>query len=293
MVRKIAFFLSVLIIGFAAGYGGYNVTFAKHHHPIPGIDIPFNSAAYYSATTLDYADSPSTFTLRDLARNGGTVFDYARNIKNVLTTKNVIEWLKLAVQKTGLDILNSTKLPSERMGKTGDNIFIMHATADNNNRSSMVSNLLNGTLFRSPTRYDENTNSYNTQSQRQALEDTYTEIAKSAQEVVKSSDAQEETYCRIMDDANNAVGEMQVKQAQVEADAFHQAQTAQRNMLLSNLTTLKSMEKKAELDENLAYTRLVDDAQLQVQDPYHRSALEQKQYEATNPTPAKGFAEFK
>ena len=293
MIRKIAFFLSILVIGFAFGYGGYNMAFAKHHHPIPGIDIPFNPGAYYSPTALDYADSPSTFALRDLARNGGTVFDYARNIKNVLTTKNVIEWLKLAAQKTGLDILNSTKLPPGRMDKTGIDIFAMNATADKNNQSSTVSDLINGTLFRTSTRYDEYANDYDTQEQQQALEDTYTSIAQSAQEILRSSDTQMETYQRILEDAANAPGEMQVQQAQVEAEAFQQAQTAQRNALLSNLATLKAMESREKMNEELEYTRLVDDAQLQIQDPYHRSALEQKQYEATNPTPPKGFVEFK
>ena len=102
-----------------------------------------------------------------------------------------------------------------------------------------------------------------------------------------------ETYQRILEDAANAPGEMQVQQAQVEAEAFQQAQTAQRNALLSNLATLKAMESREKMNEELEYTRLVDDAQLQIQDPYHRSALEQKQYEATNPTPPKGFVEFK
>lgn len=125
------------------------------------------------------------------------------------------------------------------------------------------------------------------------MENAYAEIAQSAQAVVKSSDAQLETYQQIIEDANNATGEMQVQQAMVEAEAFQQAQTAQRNMLLSNLATLKALDSRVKMNDELEYTRLVDAAQLQIQDPYHRSAYEQKQYEATNPTPAKGFVEFK
>lgn len=68
----------------AIGGGGFAFARHHHHHIVPGTDIPYNSAAYYSPTTIDYADSPSTYALRDLAANGGSVIDYTRLAKSIL-----------------------------------------------------------------------------------------------------------------------------------------------------------------------------------------------------------------
>ena len=46
-------------------------------HIIPGVDRPFDSPNYYSLTSISYPDSaPSPFTLRDMAAQGGNVYDY-------------------------------------------------------------------------------------------------------------------------------------------------------------------------------------------------------------------------
>lgn len=78
--KKAGLILVVLITGFAFG-NSMTVIYAKHHHPIPGVDYPYDSVNYYNPTTVDWADSrPSTFALRDLASNGGSVFDLTRYV---------------------------------------------------------------------------------------------------------------------------------------------------------------------------------------------------------------------
>ena len=66
-------FLVVLGSGFISGYG-----LIAYAHIIPGVDEPFNPAAYYSLTQISWADSPSPYALKDLASNGGSIFDYTR-----------------------------------------------------------------------------------------------------------------------------------------------------------------------------------------------------------------------
>ena len=46
--------------------GGFGMVSAR---VIPGIDEPYNPAAYYSLTAISWEDSPSPFALRDLAES--------------------------------------------------------------------------------------------------------------------------------------------------------------------------------------------------------------------------------
>lgn len=291
MVRKVAFFLSILIIGFTVGYGG--VVFAKHHHPIPGIDIPFDSAAYYSPTALDYADSPSTFALRQLT-GSGTVFDYVRHLKNVLVGKNVTEWLKLAVQKTGIDILNSTPFPKERLEKTGTDISKMYAYNVDNTLTDDVVKLLGGHTFRSEDDlYDDDTYSFDNKEKRNAIQEETTDMIRTARNYMAQRDEQYQTYQHIMEDIENAAGEMQANQANAEAQAFAQAQQSQKNSLMGNIISLKMLQRRIEEDDQRAFQRSSDANMLHFPDPFHRSPVEQKEYDSTNPTQPKGFAPFK
>ena len=71
--KKFLAVMSVLSAGFISGYG-----LIAYAYIIPGVDEPFNPAAYYSLTQISWADSPSPYALKDLASNGGSIFDYTR-----------------------------------------------------------------------------------------------------------------------------------------------------------------------------------------------------------------------
>lgn len=108
--KKAGLILVVLITGFAFG-NSMTVIYAKHHHPIPGVDYPYDSVNYYNPTTVDWADSrPSTFALRDLASNGGSVFDLTRYVKSVLYGDKFNEWKGQLEQALGITISNRKPL---------------------------------------------------------------------------------------------------------------------------------------------------------------------------------------
>lgn len=100
--RKIAFLLA------AVALTGATMALAKHH-PIAGIDYPYDSAAYYDLTKVDLADSPSTFALRDLAAQGGSVYDYTREMKSILFGDNFLKLADLSQIRYMNSVLNHTK----------------------------------------------------------------------------------------------------------------------------------------------------------------------------------------
>lgn len=81
-------------------------------HIIPGVDRPFDPPNYYSLTSISYPYSaPSPFTLRDMAAQGGNVYDYTRDIKSVLFGGNFLDILKLAAEQLGIYTDNRRQLP--------------------------------------------------------------------------------------------------------------------------------------------------------------------------------------
>lgn len=81
-------------------------------HIIPGVDRPFDPPNYYSLTSISYPDSaPSPFTLRDMAAQGGNVYDYTRDIKSVLFGGNFLDILKLVAEQFGIYTDNRSQLP--------------------------------------------------------------------------------------------------------------------------------------------------------------------------------------
>ena len=74
---------------------------------------PYNPAAYYSLTAISWEDSPSPFALRDLAENGGNVFDYTRHIKSILFGDNFKDILAVATSMTQNEVMNTTPFASD------------------------------------------------------------------------------------------------------------------------------------------------------------------------------------
>lgn len=71
---------TALVLGFSLGYG---TTYARHHM-IPGVDMPFDPANYWTMDTISAPDSaPSEYALRDLANQGGQVYDHTRHLKAI------------------------------------------------------------------------------------------------------------------------------------------------------------------------------------------------------------------
>ncbi len=82
---------------------------------IPGVDEPFNPGAYYSPTTPDPEDSPSTFFYRDLGWNGGQVYDPTREKYKKEKVKNWQDILNIMLQKLDLNTINLRMLSSDNL----------------------------------------------------------------------------------------------------------------------------------------------------------------------------------
>ncbi len=284
MIRKILFLFNVLIIGFAVGYG---VVFA---YAIPGWDRPYDPPDYYDPVNISWEDTNKpTYFYRDLGWHGGTVYDSTRHIKSVLFSGQFGEWLTAVLKKLNITIANTTPMDGAILHQTQTDIADFQAQSVDLNRSSDGLSFLNSTLFRSPDRYDDDTNSYDKNQQMEKLQQTYTTFAQSAQNAVANRGEEQQTLNNIIDSANSAEGDLQIDQANTQLEAMHQAELGRRNSLLANIAALEAVQHKVEMDENLAYYRQAEAAKIYVSDPYNQTERDKQTY--TKPEP-KGFVDF-
>ena len=110
--KKFVAILSVLCLGFLGGYG------LVYAHVVPGWDEPYDIDAYYSPTEISWADSPSPFALRDLASNGGNVYDYTRHIKSIIFGDKFEKTAETSASKTKNEEINSTPFSEEIFAET-------------------------------------------------------------------------------------------------------------------------------------------------------------------------------
>ena len=106
--KKVASIINVVTLGFL---GGYNLV--ANAYSVPGWTEPYNLAAYYSLTEISWEDSPSPFALKDLARNGGTVYDMTRHIKSIVAGDNLEQTAEILVSKTASEDKNSKPFSEE------------------------------------------------------------------------------------------------------------------------------------------------------------------------------------
>ena len=85
---------------------------------IPGVDEPFDPPNYYSPYSVSIPDSaPSVFTMRDLARQGGEVFDFFKHIRDQLKTVRTIYYSLVEMLKGNVADINAatwSMLPSSQ-----------------------------------------------------------------------------------------------------------------------------------------------------------------------------------
>lgn len=94
---------------FAAPFG--TVTEA-HHHSVAGVDYPYDASDYYAPDRISEPDSaPSRFALRDLATNGGTVYDFIRHQKSILYQLRFVDILAVLQKRFQIDLASLLHLP--------------------------------------------------------------------------------------------------------------------------------------------------------------------------------------
>ena len=143
-------------------------------------------------------------------------------------------------------------------------------------------------IFRNDEGYEDE-NTFKAQDQYQAAAEIYKLYGNNAKGFIDTASSEQANIAAIMEASNNAEGEMQADQAKADAMAMVEAETVRRNTLLGNLASIKAVEGKIKQNEDLAFRRQVQAAQISIEDPYHRTARSEKLYEKSEP---KGFMRF-
>ena len=283
---KVIYCLSVLCVCCIGGIGAYKVGFA---HVVPGVDEPYDPANYYSMTSISYADSaPSPFALKDLARQGGNVYDYARHMKAIMATQNMESWLSTAMERFGITVKNINPLNNSILTTVQRNIASLNSDTNSSSFGDKTMDFWKSKIFRNDEGYEDE-NTFKAQDQYQAAAEIYKLYGNNAKGFIDTASSEQANIAAIVEAGNNAEGEMQADQAKADAMAMVEAETARRNKLLGNLASIKAVEGKIRQNEDLAFRRQVQAAQISIEDPYHRTARSQKLYEKSEP---KGFVRF-
>jgi hypothetical protein len=283
---KVMYCLGVLGTCFVVGIGSYGI---GHARVIPGVDEPYDPVNYYSMTSISYADSaPSPFALKDLARQGGNVYDYARHMKAIMATQNMESWLSTAVERFGITIKNMNPLDNSILTTVQRNIASLNADTNSSSLGDKTMDFWKSTIFRNDEGYEDE-NTFKAQDQYQAAAEIYKLYGNNAKGFIDTASSEQANIAAIMEASNNAEGEMQADQAKADAMAMVEAETVRRNTLLGNLASIKAVEGKIKQNEDLAFRRQVQAAQISVEDPYHRTPRSQKLYEKSE---SKGFVRF-
>ncbi|WP_303163009.1 hypothetical protein [Mitsuokella multacida] len=228
LLKRIFVVLCVLCLGFTTGTSLTVLYAHHHHHRVAGVDYPYDATKYYSPTAIDYADSaPSRYALKDLAANGGNVYDYTRHIKSILFGEKFANWFQRLAEKWGILKKQTTPLTPEQKQKNMEDYQII-LSAINNNRSDV--NL-------DPEEFDmgivegQATRSTNAADQGKALSKAYETTV--ATNMNRNEAVDENIYPalqRAMEQSSQAEGKLQASQAGNQIQAL-------RNLAVTNLTT--------------------------------------------------------
>lgn len=219
MATRVLVVLLVIAVGFASG-SSLTLIYARHHHKIAGVDYPHNPAAYYSPTTVDYADSPSEFALRDLAANGGSVIDYTRLVKSKLEYANLPPWLNHLLQKLGLKTDKYKKTSQEQQ-----DIFAMDLSdAQQRTHNGTVQDFFNLKEFGSHS--EDGYYKPDFEKQLLAVDAAYDEANRGLAQANDNRAAYMEMANRALEAAHNATGEREVQDAQQQLKVIQAAQNA-------------------------------------------------------------------
>ena len=282
--------LGVLSAGFISGYG-----LIAYAHVIPGVDEPYNPEAYYSLTEISWADSPSPYALKDLASNGGSVFDYTRYIKSILFADKFEKLAETDADKTNNDEINSTPFSEEIFAETTVALKIIGIGTEKVARTATIDEtnpyLRQGNDDHWDT-YDQN--SFNRQDKYKWLDDTYKNFADGAKSEIIETEKTIEAAKKIFEHTNAAEGHLQMYQAQNELKTLLAYELARQNALDANLSQLQAVNQAAEYDSNVESAYIDSITKFDVIDPYDgvNFQLLNEEFAYEKPQPS-GMPDFK
>ena len=258
---------------------------------VPGFDELYDPPNYYSLTSISWPDSaPSPFALRDLADQGGAVYDYTREMKSILFGDNFKSIIGALMEKLGIDIINHKPLAADIL----DHGIVI--ASENQRRVDEIyqmeawKRMEETPIFH---HFDESEQHHDAPraraAQRRLLSDTYSAYAEGAQLAISDHAESDALMQKLLKALENAQGEKEIRQIATQIEALSAAEAEKRTALLGALTELKATVQREELDKALEHQRLVERAKVIVADPFDKAAVQASGYERRKPL---GFVPF-
>lgn len=290
MKKKFGKALSLTALGI---FGGYSLV--AHAYVIPGWNVPYDPAAYYSPTLISWADSPSAFALKDLARNLGNVYDYTRHVKSVLFGDKFEKMAETNASETENDEINATPFSESTFLEISEALEIIGAGTEKVAKTVALDET-NPYLQQGNS---DDWESYNvSDSERQAkyrwLDGTYRDFAEKSREALSETDVAIMAARKIMEHTNQAEGDLQLFQAQNELKTLLAYELVRQNVLDVNFAQIQAVYHANEYDENVAAAYVDSITKMDVTDPYDEVTYKMlaEEYGYEKPAPA-GMPDFK
>ena len=246
--------------------GGFGMVSAR---VIPGIDEPYNPAAYYSLTAISWEDSPSPFALRDLAESGGNVYDYTRHIKSILFGDNFKDILAVATSMTQNEVINTTPFTSDIYTETDSALSLLRQGTETIGKQVDISE---GNPYLRQGDSDEweayNENAYDQRQKQIWLDQSYRQMVEGSQQELAGMENALTAASAVLAHSNQARGELQLLQAQNELKALLVYEFARQNALDANIAQINATRQANEYDETAESAFLEAITRMDVADPY-------------------------
>lgn len=246
--------------------GGFGMVSAR---VIPGIDEPYNPAAYYSLTAISWEDSPSPFALRDLAESGGNVYDYTRHIKSILFGDNFKDILAVATSMTQNEVINTTPFTSDIYTETDSALSLLRQGTETIGKQVDISED-NPYLRQGDSDEWEayNENAYDQRQKQIWLDQSYRQMVEGSQQELAGMENALTAASAVLAHSNQAQGELQLLQAQNELKALLVYEFARQNALDANIAQINATRQANEYDETAESAFLEAITRMDVADPY-------------------------
>ena len=288
--KKFVAMLGAVTVGFL---GGYNLV--ANAYSVPGWTEPYNPAAYYSLTEISFEDSPSPFALRDLARNGGSVYDYARHIKSIVAGDNLEKTAEIFVSKSASAEKNSKPFSEEIFLETESALKVIGLGTENISKTAVIDES-NGKLRQGNAddweTYDNNL--YKSEEKYKWLDETYKNFVLGSRQEIAETEKSISAAEKIMAHTNLAEGELQMYQAQNELKTLLACELARKNALDANLAQVQAVYQAGEYDEAVESAYIDSITKFDVADPYDEVTYKmlKEEYDYEKPKVA-GMPDFK
>ena len=260
---------------------------------IPGWDRPWDPSTYWLPDTIDAADTanPSYF-FRDLGWQGGNVYDQPRDIKSMLSGKQLSERLQILLTRLGLKITNMAHLTGDEWDKTYRGIGLFgQSSVDEVSKSHTVQAPDEQKIFRSHNTFRRSDRChFDSEQQYKQLDAIYRDFLAGAKENARDVNERMEAASGILRRSGEAKGLTQSMDAQAQIKAMRNAEEVRGNTLQGNLASLRAIHHMAKQDKEYAAQHIQSEFfRVYVEDPDHRNPFISGQYERSH---GRGFVAF-